>query len=148
MAGMRTRSREPARRCSTSSAAPPLFSMATPLEVVVSGYDLDRLREAGGAVRAEMLRDDRFADVKSTVEAGNPEIQIVFDQERASQLGLVVRDIADRVVEQRARRGRHALQAARQADRRARAQRRRARGFDRGGPQPDREPGQRLPGAA
>ena len=37
-------------------------------------------------------------DIKSTVEAGNPEIQIVFDQERAAQLGLVVRDIADRVV--------------------------------------------------
>src|SRR4029453_9981809 len=45
-----------------------------------------------------MQADPRFADVKSTVEAGNPEIQIVFDQERASQLGLVVRDLADRVV--------------------------------------------------
>jgi HAE1 family hydrophobic/amphiphilic exporter-1 len=77
---------------------PALFSMATPLEVVVSGYDLDRLGEAAERVRAEMLRDDRFADVKTTVEAGNPEIQIIFDQERASQLGLVVRDIADRVV--------------------------------------------------
>jgi len=77
---------------------PALFSMSTPLEVVVSGYDLDRLRAAAEQVRARMLADKRFADVKSTVEAGNPEIQIVFDQERASQLGLVVRDIADRVV--------------------------------------------------
>ena len=77
---------------------PALFSMSTPLEVVVSGYDLDRLEEAAERVRVEMQRDPRFADVKTTVEAGNPEIQIVFDQERASQLGLVVRDIADRVV--------------------------------------------------
>jgi HAE1 family hydrophobic/amphiphilic exporter-1 len=77
---------------------PALFSMSTPLEVVVSGYDLDRLRVAAEEVRVRMLADDRFADVKTTVEAGNPEIQIVFDQERASQLGLVVRDIADRVV--------------------------------------------------
>jgi HAE1 family hydrophobic/amphiphilic exporter-1 len=77
---------------------PALFSMATPLEVVVAGYDLDRLTEAAERVRAEMDRDERFADVKTTVEAGNPEIQIVFDQERASQLGLVVRDVADRVV--------------------------------------------------
>jgi hydrophobic/amphiphilic exporter-1 (mainly G- bacteria), HAE1 family len=77
---------------------PALFSMTTPLEVVVSGYDLDRLGVAAEAVRAEMVRDRRFTDVKTTVEAGNPEIQIVFDQERASQLGLVVRDIADRVV--------------------------------------------------
>lgn len=77
---------------------PALFSMATPLEVVVAGYDLDRLGEAAERVRVEMRRDPRFADVKTTIEAGNPEIQIVFDQERASQLGLVVRDIADRVV--------------------------------------------------
>ena len=77
---------------------PALFSMSTPLEVVVSGYDLDRLKAAAEQVRARMLADDRFADVKTTVEAGNPEIQIVFDQEKASQLGLVVRDIADRVV--------------------------------------------------
>jgi len=77
---------------------PALFSMATPLEVVVSGYDLDRLGEAAERVRQELLKDDRFADVKTTVEAGNPEIQIIFDQERATQLGLVVRDLADRVV--------------------------------------------------
>ena len=77
---------------------PSLFALSTPLEVVVSGYDLDRLREAAEQVRARMLADELFADVKTTVEAGNPEIQIVFDQERASQLGLVVRDIADRVV--------------------------------------------------
>ncbi len=77
---------------------PALFSMATPLEVVVSGYDLDRLGVAAEAVRQEMLKDGRFADVKTTVEAGNPEIQIVFDQERATQLNLVVRDIANRVV--------------------------------------------------
>jgi HAE1 family hydrophobic/amphiphilic exporter-1 len=77
---------------------PALFSMSTPLEVVVSGYDLDRLGEAAERVRADMLADGRFADVKTTVETGNPEIQIVFDQERASQLGLAVRDLADRVV--------------------------------------------------
>ena len=39
-----------------------------------------------------------FRDIRSSVEAGHPEIQIVFDQERASQLGLKVRDVADRVV--------------------------------------------------
>jgi len=77
---------------------PSLFALSTPLEVVVSGYDLDRLRVAAEQVRERMAADGRFADVKTTVEAGNPEIQIVFDQERAAQLGLVVRDVADRVV--------------------------------------------------
>jgi hydrophobic/amphiphilic exporter-1 (mainly G- bacteria), HAE1 family len=77
---------------------PALFSMSTPLEVVVSGFDLDRLQSAADKVRERMAADPRFADVKTTIESGNPEIQIVFDQERAAQLGLVVRDIADRVV--------------------------------------------------
>jgi len=77
---------------------PSLFALSTPLEVVVSGYDLERLRVAAEQVRERMVADGRFADVKTTVEAGNPEIQIVFDQERAAQLGLVVRDVADRVV--------------------------------------------------
>ena len=97
MAGMR-RSLESLPGVQYQFSRPSLFALSTPLEVVVSGYDLDRLRDAAEQVRLRMQADGRFADVKSTVEAGNPEIQIVFDQERATQLGLVVRDIADRVV--------------------------------------------------
>jgi HAE1 family hydrophobic/amphiphilic exporter-1 len=77
---------------------PSLFALATPLEVVISGYEIDRLRVAAEQVRLRMQADPRFADIKSTIEAGNPEIQIVFDQDRAAALGLVTRDIADRVV--------------------------------------------------
>ena len=97
MAGMR-RSLEGLPGVQYQFSRPSLFALSTPLEVVVSGYDLDRLRDAAEQVRLRMQADARFADIKSTVEAGNPEIQIVFDQERATQLGLVVRDIADRVV--------------------------------------------------
>ncbi|MGH8203827.1 MAG: efflux RND transporter permease subunit, partial [Steroidobacteraceae bacterium] len=67
---------------------PALFSFASPLEVTITGYDLDRLREAAGQVRLGMQASPTFSDIKSTVEAGNPEIQIVFNQERAAQLGL------------------------------------------------------------
>jgi HAE1 family hydrophobic/amphiphilic exporter-1 len=77
---------------------PSLFSFAAPLEVVLTGYDLDRLREAANSLRTAMQADPRYADVKSTLEAGNPEIRILFDQERAAQLGLPVREMADRVV--------------------------------------------------
>ena len=45
-----------------------------------------------------MSASDRFSDIRTTIERGSPEIQIVFDQERAAKLGLAVRDIADRVV--------------------------------------------------
>jgi HAE1 family hydrophobic/amphiphilic exporter-1 len=78
---------------------PSLFALSTPLEVVITGYDLDRLGQAAEGVHTRMLANPLFRDVRSTVEAGNPEIQIVFDQERATQLGLAVRDIADRIVQ-------------------------------------------------
>jgi HAE1 family hydrophobic/amphiphilic exporter-1 len=77
---------------------PALFSFSTPLEVVISGYDLDRLRVIAEQVRARMEESGSYTDIRSTVELGNPEIQIVFDQDRAARLGLAVRDIADRVV--------------------------------------------------
>jgi len=79
-------------------ARPSLLTLATPVEVILSGYDLDRLSLAANSVRERMEESGAFRDVRSSIEGGHPEIQILFDQERASQLGLAVRDIADRVV--------------------------------------------------
>ena len=77
---------------------PALLSFASPLQVEIAGYDLDGLAAVAGAVVQQMSGSDRFTDIRTTVERGNPEIQIVFDQERAAKLGLAVRDIANRVV--------------------------------------------------
>ena len=77
---------------------PALFSFSTPLEIELRGQDLDGLALAGQRM-AELLRGNpNYTDVKSTVEQGFPEIQIVFDQERAGALGLTTRQIADAVV--------------------------------------------------
>jgi HAE1 family hydrophobic/amphiphilic exporter-1 len=77
---------------------PSLMSFSSPLQVEIAGYDLEDLALVSQAVVSQMADDDRFTDIRTTVENGNPEIQIVFDQERAAKLGLAVRDIADRVV--------------------------------------------------
>jgi HAE1 family hydrophobic/amphiphilic exporter-1 len=77
---------------------PALMSFASPLQIEVSGYDLDALAAVNQAIVTALSSSDRFTDIKTTVEQGNPEIQIIFDQERAAKLGLAVRDIADRVV--------------------------------------------------
>ncbi|MEO1201257.1 MAG: efflux RND transporter permease subunit [Pseudomonadota bacterium] len=77
---------------------PALMSFSSPLQVEITGYDLDSLAEVARRVEEAMLASDRFADLRTTVERGNPEIQITFDQERAAKLGLAVRDIADTVV--------------------------------------------------
>jgi HAE1 family hydrophobic/amphiphilic exporter-1 len=77
---------------------PELFSFSTPLEIVIRGYELQKLRAVSDAVADGMRGSERFADIRTTMEAGQPEIQIVFDHERAARLGLAVRDIADEVV--------------------------------------------------
>ena len=77
---------------------PVLFTLATPVEIVLSGYELQRLSLAAQALKGKMQQSGAFDDLRSSIEGGHPEIQIRFDQERASQLGLRVRDIADRVV--------------------------------------------------
>jgi HAE1 family hydrophobic/amphiphilic exporter-1 len=77
---------------------PSLMSFASPLQIEISGYDLASLESVNRSIMASMAASDRFTDLKTTIEMGNPEIQIVFDQERAAALGLSVRDIADRVV--------------------------------------------------
>ena len=77
---------------------PALLSFASPLQIEISGYDLDGLARVSQQVGDAMTASERFTDIRTTVERGNPEIQIVFDQERAANLGLTVREIADRVV--------------------------------------------------
>ena len=77
---------------------PQLFSFATPLEIELRGYDLASLEKAGKKLTSLMNASPRFADVKSTVEGGYPEIQIRFDQERAAALGLTTKQVSDQVV--------------------------------------------------
>ena len=87
-----------ALRKTVKFARPALFSSATPLEIEIRGYDLDALTSAGKKLTKLMQANDRFADVKSTVEDGYPEVQIRFDQDRAAALGLTTRQISDAVV--------------------------------------------------
>jgi HAE1 family hydrophobic/amphiphilic exporter-1 len=79
-------------------ARPALFSFSTPLEVELRGNDLGELERAGQKLAAMLRANSHYADVKSTVEEGFPEIQIRFDQERAGALGLTTRQIADVIV--------------------------------------------------
>ncbi|RZA19311.1 MAG: efflux RND transporter permease subunit [Lysobacteraceae bacterium] len=77
---------------------PELFSLSPPLEIEVEGSDLESIRSAGSRLAGMLRANPHYADVKSTVEQGFPEIQIRFDQDRAAALGLTTRQIADVVV--------------------------------------------------
>ncbi len=77
---------------------PTLFTFDTPIEIEISGYELDKLKRIAQEVKNKLDKSDRFVDVKSTMERGNPEVQIYFDRERSAALGLAVSDVARRVV--------------------------------------------------
>ena len=77
---------------------PQLFSFSTPLEIELRGQDIAAVERAGRKLAGLLQGSDSFADVKSSVEQGFPEIQIRFDQQRAAALGLTSRQIADQVV--------------------------------------------------
>ena len=77
---------------------PALFSFDTPIEVEVTGYDLRDLRDTSERIASMLRSSGRFADVKSSMQTGHPELQIHFDRNRAAKLGLEVHEIANRVV--------------------------------------------------
>ncbi|MDX2473606.1 MAG: efflux RND transporter permease subunit [Candidatus Krumholzibacteria bacterium] len=67
---------------------PSYFSLKTPVEVIIYGEDLDDLRSYSLEV-ARVLGDvPGLVDVRSSLEAGNPELQVVFDRQRLAALGL------------------------------------------------------------
>jgi HAE1 family hydrophobic/amphiphilic exporter-1 len=79
---------------------PALFTLDMPIEVEVAGHNLDHLRTTAAEITRRLAASPRFADVQSSLEQGHPEVQIHFDRGRATALGLVVHEVADRVVQQ------------------------------------------------
>ena len=76
---------------------PTLFTLKTPLEIEVAGYDLDAIQRVSETLRAKMLAANRYTEVETTQKPGHPELQIVFDQERAAALSLNTAELAARV---------------------------------------------------
>lgn len=76
---------------------PSLFAMDAPLEVVVTGEDLDRLQATGDALVPMLSSLDGIADVRTSLQPGNPEIRIRYDRLRLSRYGLDTRTVAERV---------------------------------------------------
>jgi HAE1 family hydrophobic/amphiphilic exporter-1 len=73
---------------------PELFSFSTPLEIQLAGYDLQQLKYYGDELAKELEKNARFADVKSSLQNGNPELKIVFNHAKLAQLGLNAPDVS------------------------------------------------------
>lgn len=74
--------------------APALFSFSTPLEIEIIGYDLVNLKRYGDALAEELGKNNRFADIESSLQSGNPELKINFEHSKLAQLGLNAPDVS------------------------------------------------------
>jgi HAE1 family hydrophobic/amphiphilic exporter-1 len=72
----------------TKFGRPSFFSLKTPVEVVLYGEDLEELRSYSLELAQELIAVPGLVDVRSSLEAGNPELQVVFDRRRLAELGL------------------------------------------------------------
>lgn len=67
---------------------PSYFTLRTPIEVDLYGESIEELKAASDALLPR-IRDVRgLTDVKSSMEFGNPELQVSFNREQLAQLGL------------------------------------------------------------
>ena len=77
---------------------PQLFTFATPLELEISGNDLNAIEQVARRLVEAMSASPSFSDVESSIRPGYPELQIEFDQDRTAAAGLFVPEVANRVV--------------------------------------------------
>jgi len=78
---------------------PSLFATHTPVEVIIKGQSLAKLKRVASRVEA-MLQGPEFSsvkDVRTNIRAGNPEVLILFDRRKLVDLGLNLNTVASRV---------------------------------------------------
>ncbi|TDI13930.1 MAG: efflux RND transporter permease subunit, partial [Acidobacteria bacterium] len=73
---------------------PAYFSFRTPVEVEIRGFNLPLLQRLADQLMLRMRQIPELADIKSSTEGGNPELQIRFDRQRLAVLGLTLSDVA------------------------------------------------------
>jgi HAE1 family hydrophobic/amphiphilic exporter-1 len=76
---------------------PTYFSFRTPIEVEVYSDNLPQLHAVADLVKQRVAEVPGVVDVKSSAELGNPELQILFDRNQLSQVGLNLGDVAETV---------------------------------------------------
>jgi HAE1 family hydrophobic/amphiphilic exporter-1 len=76
---------------------PVLFSFKTPIEIEIRGYELGTLRRLAEEAVAAVSTISGLEDVRSSLQTGHPELQIIYDRERLSEYQLDLRNVAELV---------------------------------------------------
>jgi len=76
---------------------PLLFSFKAPLEVVVSGNDLDRIKQVSDELLGKLRETDGIIDLKSSMEEGYPEIQIIFNRAVLASQDMTINSVGTQI---------------------------------------------------
>jgi HAE1 family hydrophobic/amphiphilic exporter-1 len=79
----------------TTFGKPTYFSLKTPIEVILFSDDLEALSAWAPVLADELAAVPGLVDVRSSLEEGNPELQVIFDRDRLASLGLDMRVVAE-----------------------------------------------------
>lgn len=78
-------------------ARPMYFTLQTPVEVQIYGYNLDMLKRVSDQFERELSLIPGVKDARSSMEIGNPEVNVVFDRDRLSSFDLSLDDVSTRL---------------------------------------------------
>ncbi|MCL1126487.1 efflux RND transporter permease subunit [Shewanella surugensis] len=78
---------------------PSLFSVNTPLEIELSGYDIKQLTQVSQQLVDKLSQDNRFQDVQTSLKSGQPELSIRFDHARLAALNMDAPTVAKRIAQ-------------------------------------------------
>lgn len=76
---------------------PRLFSFKAPLEVVVSGNDLDRIKLVSDELLEKLRGVEGIIDLKSSMEEGYPEIQIIFNRAVLASQDMTINSVGAQI---------------------------------------------------
>ncbi|HUU38777.1 MAG TPA: efflux RND transporter permease subunit [Candidatus Desulfaltia sp.] len=76
---------------------PRLFSFKAPLEVVVAGNDLDKIKQVSDELLAKIRGIPGIIDLKSSMEEGYPEIQIIFNRAVLANQDMTINSVGSQI---------------------------------------------------
>jgi HAE1 family hydrophobic/amphiphilic exporter-1 len=76
---------------------PRLFSFKAPLEVVVSGNDLEMIKRVSDELLEKIRSVDGIIDLKSSMEEGYPEIQIIFNRALLASQNMTINSVGTQI---------------------------------------------------
>jgi HAE1 family hydrophobic/amphiphilic exporter-1 len=76
---------------------PRLFSFKAPLEVVVSGNDIDQIKRVSDDLLTEIRGIEGIIDLKSSMEEGYPEVQILFNRAILASQGMTINSVGSQI---------------------------------------------------